>query len=457
MIMNKLVYRINILPLFAVLLFGACRQVNKKDHVDATLLRNVTLIDGNGKTPQEGVDILIQGDTIAAIGKGLDTTKTKAIDLTGKTIIPALICTHAHLGTLKGTRTTADNYTRENILRQLKRYQDYGVLHVQCMGTDRPLLFENQLYDSLRNGLLPGARMFSAGYGFNTPSTAPLSPNFWMDRLFRPVNIEAVRAEMDTLANLPTDIVKMWVDDFGGTAPKMAPEIYTAIIQEAHKSGKRVASHLYNQEDARNLVNAGLDIIAHSIRDQVIDDELVKLIKDKGVFYIPTLSLDEFAFVYAKQPEWINDPFFKAALEPGVLEMITSESYQRELRESPAYRRNKKGFEIALKNLKKLHDAGVIIAMGTDSGAFPIRAQGFSEHEELTLMVQAGLSPLQAITAATKNAAELLKIDRGYGTLIPGKVADLMVLGANPAENIKNTRKIEAVYKAGKLVSRGPF
>lgn len=199
-----------------------------------------------------------------------------------------------------------------------------------------------------------------------------------------------------------------------------------------------------------------MDIIGHSIRDSIIDDVLVQQIKAKGIVYIPTLSLDEFAYIYARKPEWVDDPFFKASLEPGVYEMITSEKYQNDLKNSPAYLRNIHALETALKNLKKLYDAGVLIALGTDSGAMPLRAQGFSEHLELELMVQAGLTPLQAITVATKNAAQVLKIDNKFGTVQKGKTADLLIVDGNPATNIKDTRKIVAVYKAGKEVSKGP-
>jgi len=266
-----------------------------------------------------------------------------------------------------------------------------------------------------------------------------------------------VPAMMDTVARLHPTLIKMWVDDFRGRFKKMDPEVYTMIIKQAHAHGLRVASHLYYLSDARKLVAAGLDIMAHSIRDSVIDDELLAEMKRRNVVYIPTLTLDEFAYVYAQQPEWINDAFFKAALEPGVYEMITSQKYQDDLKNSPDFDRNKQGFEIALQNLKKIYDAGITVCLGTDSGATPVRAQGFSEHLELELLVQAGLTPLQAITVGTRNAARLLNVDDQYGTLQRGKLASFIVLRENPAENIKYTRTIEAVYKNGVLVSNGPL
>lgn len=417
------------------------------------LIKNANLIDGTGSAAKQNIDILIKNGKIIAIQSGLKDPDAIQIDYKGKTIIPSLISAHIHIGTLKGNSATAENYTRENILRQLKRYQDYGVNTVLTMGTDRPLIF-NGFIDSTQAGLLPGARLYSAGYGFNTPDASPAS---WMNLLIRPTSADQVPGKIAELAKVKPTVVKMWVDDHGGKAVKITPEIYKAIITEAHKKGIPVASHLYNLEDARSLTESGLDIMAHSIRDKEIDADLLKKMKEKGVAYIPTLSLDEFAYIYARKPEWVDEPFFKAALEPGVYEMIVSQKYQDQVKNSPDFARNMNGFKVALINVKKIHDAGIPVALGTDSGAFPIRAQGFSEHLELELMVQAGLTPMQAITAATKNAAKVLKIDKSYGTLEKGKMADFIVLSENPEKNIRNTRKIESVWKDGKEVSSGPI
>ena len=194
------------------------------------------------------------------------------------------------------------------------------------MGTDHPMLFAGGLRDSSVKSLLPGARLYSAGYGFNVPQNVPKGGP--MEYVFRPETAAQVASEIDTLGALKVDVVKMWVDDFGGSTPKMKPEIYKAIIDEAHKRNIRVASHLYYLSDARKLVADGVDIIAHSIRDSLIGDALLQEMKAKHVAYIPTLSLDEFAYIYARRPDWIDDAFFKAALEPGVYEMITAPKFQ---------------------------------------------------------------------------------------------------------------------------------
>lgn len=421
------------------------------------LFRHATLIDGRGGQPLKDADILVKGDRIAAIGQGLKVAGAAVVNLEGKTMLPALISDHVHVGLIHGPQGAGETYTREHILGELAKYQDYGIGTIQVMGTDRPMLFDRGIRDSSQAGLLPGARLYSAGYGFGMPAGAP-PVEMGMTNVFRPTDASQVAAEMDSLVRVKPDMVKLWIDDFGGKyKAKMSPAVYGAIIREAHARGLRVAAHVYYLSDARSLVGDGVDILAHSIRDSVIDDGLLAAMQARHVAYIPTLSLDEYAYIYARRPEWIDDAFFKASLEPGVYALITSKEYQDNLQHSPAFARNMAAFEIALQNLKKIFDAGILVCLGTDSGAMMLRAQGFSEHLELQLMVQAGLTPLQALTAATQRAAQLLHIDGQIGTLEKGKIADLLIVDGNPATDIRDTRKIVAVYKAGTLVSKGPL
>lgn len=418
------------------------------------LFKNFTLIDGNGGNPVAGTDMLVEGGKIIELGKGLKAPGAEVIDLQGKTLIPALSSAHVHIGTLKGNATNAENYTKENIIRQLRKYADYGVLNVLSMGTDRPVLFENDFYGEVRKGVPGGARMFSAGYGFGVHKGAPpFGPG--MDMIYRPSTPEEVEDNVAELAELKVAAVKIWVDDFGSKMPKMEPAIYKKIISEAHKHDIKVVSHAYYLSDARRLVADGVDVIGHSIRDSLIDDNLLKQMKLKNVVYIPTLALDKYSYAYADSPEWISDDFFRKSLEPGVLEMLTSEKYKTGQKNSPSYNRNQHAFEMGLKNLKRVHDAGVMVAFGTDSGANPVRTQGFSEHLELELMVQAGLTPLQALTIAAGNSSKVLKLDKDLGTLQTGKAADFIVLGADPLANIRNTRKIEGVYRGGERMNNG--
>ncbi|AWO00638.1 amidohydrolase [Chitinophaga alhagiae] len=450
MLQKVLFYAILVLPCMI-----ACSSRETASRKGKVLLKDLTLIDGTGRAPQPHMDVLIVGDTIAAVGQGLTEENATVISCSGKTAMPALISAHVHVGTLKGTTAGAANYTRENILRQLTRYQQYGVLQVLAMGTDRPLLFENNLYDSLLNGALPGARLHSAGYGFAAQGGTPPPVN-GMDRVNRPANAMQALQQVDSLAALGVQTIKMWVDNYSG-GPGMNAAVSRALILAAHRHGMKAAAHLFYKADAEQLVADSIDIIAHSIRDKEVDDTLLTRLQSQEIIYIPTLALDKFAYSYGETPAWTNDEFFRRSLEPGAYELLTDTAYRRRTRESAGYQRSKAAFEMALKNVYKIHKAGILVALGTDSGASAPRAQGFSEHLELELLVQAGFTPLEAITAGTLNAARALRVDDRYGTLAAGKVADLLILHADPAASITNTRRIAAVYKAGEEVSKGPL
>lgn len=236
----------------------------------------------------------------------------------------------------------------------------------------------------------------------------------------------------------------------------MKPEIYEAIIEEAHKQHLRIAAHIYHEEDAQRLVDLGIDVIAHSVRDAEIPDTLVEEMKRKHVAYLATLALDDFAVAYGDDPPWLDQPFFRDALEPGAYDMITSPAYKQSVQSNRIAISERSALPIALKNLKKVYDAGVLVALGTDSGANPVRFFGFSEHIELQLLVQGGLTPLQAITVATMNGAELLRAAHEIGSLSPGLRANFVVLDKDPTIDIRNTESIVSVWKNGKKVSDGP-
>ena len=419
---------------------------------EAIMLKNVTLVDGSGGPAQKNINMLIKEGKIVSISKDAAKSDARVIDMSGKTIMPLLTNVHGHLGMSKGTTTGADNFTREQIGKELQRYQSYGVGTVVSMGMDKELIFS--IRDDSRSGKLLGALVYTAGYGFRSPlGSRPQEAG--MERIYRPTTPEEAVANVKELAALKPDVIKMWVDDQGGTVEKIRHDVYKAIISEAHKYGIRVAAHLFYLEDAHALLDAGVDIFAHSIRDKEVDDTLIAKMKAKGIVYIPTLTRDAYEFIYGTAQPWINDPFFKASLEPGVYEMITSSEYKNRILNNPRYQKNKDAYNMALKNLKKLHDAGVLVAMGTDSGAQPVRAQGFSEHLELQLMVEAGLTPLQAITVATRNASNALRL-KDQGVLSPGMRGDFIVLNSNPENDIKATQAIQAVWKNGVEVNRGP-
>lgn len=429
---------------------AACQQPSVTSGSDKyTVIKGVTLIDGNGGNPFENVALVFRGDEITAIlkpGKDSFPAGATVIDATGKTVMPTLINAHGHLGLLKDTTAVAQNYTPENITRQLKKYAAYGVGAVLSLGTDQEAIWA--LRDSSRQEKLPGAIIYTAGYGFGVENGGP--PVSFASKVFRPRTPEDAAVDMKQLAPHKPDFVKMWVDDFNGSMPKMTAAIYDTIIKCAHAHGLHVAAHVYYLEDARHLIDNGVDVIAHSIRDQIISDSLIGTMKSKGIYYIPTLTLDQYSFAYAADTvPWINDPFFKNSLEPGVYEMLTSPAYKAKAKKDKDLQKKMYAFHTAEANLLRLHAAGVKVCMGTDSGAQLARTQGFSEHLELELMVLAGLTPLQAITCATKNAAEMLHVEGETGTLEVGKKASFIVLDKNPMDNIKNTRTISQVWING--------
>lgn len=420
-----------------------------------TVLKNVTVIDGSGGSPRHNAALVIEGQKIRAVTDANDAAPVGAavVDLYGKTIMPEIINTHGHLGLLKGTKLSADNYTEENIERQLLQYQDYGVGAVCVMGTDHDQAYAWRAESHA--GTRPGALIYTAGRGFGVPGGLPPLAG-GMTSAYRPTTPEEARKDVQELATHHPDFVKLWVDDFWGQYPKMKPEIYAAIIDEAHKQHLRAAAHLYHEQDAQRLVDLGIDVLAHSVRDAEIPGALIAEMKRKHVSYIGTLALDDFAIVYEDDPAWLNQPFFRDALEPGSYEMITSPAYKQSVRNNKVTGFERTALPIGLKNLKKVYDAGILVALGTDSGASPVRFFGFAEHTELQLLVQAGLTPLQAITVATKNGAQLLGASDEIGSLSPGHKADFIVLDKDPSADIQNTESIASIWKNGTKVSDGP-
>jgi imidazolonepropionase-like amidohydrolase len=214
-----------------------------------------------------------------------------------------------------------------------------------------------------------------------------------------------------------------------------------------------LAAHIYDLDDAKAIVQAGVDIIAHGVRDKPIDGEFIDMMKARSVWYIATIVLDDTNFVFAEQPSWMREPYFQRALHPAVRARLDDPAYRERTLAAPATAKNRAAVATNKQNLKALLDAGVRIGFGSDSGV-GLRIPGVAEHRELTLMVEAGLIPMQAITYATSNSAALLKLD-DRGVLAAGKFADLVVLDADPSSPIANTTKIHAVWHRGKKAA-GP-
>ena len=416
------------------------------------VLEGARLIDGTGKPARDNAALVIDGDKITAVGTAGKLARPKGarvVDVHGRTIMPGLISAHSHVGLVTGTANRADAYTREAVQNAALQYEQYGVTSVVTLGLNRDLVYE--VRDQQRKGAVPGAQIFTAGRGIGVLNGTPPQP-VAPDQVYHPATADDARAAVREMAGHHVDIVKLWVDDNLGKFTKMPPEIYRAVIDECHKHKLRVAAHVFYLADAKALVAAGVDVLAHSVRDLPVDDELIRAVKSRGVFYIPTLSVDESFFIFAEQPEVMNDEFFKHAVPPELITMFLSKEYKDKVAANPAVPKEKAAFAVALRNVKALHDAGVQVAFGTDSGALPERIPGWGEHHELELMVRAGLSPMDAIVAATQKSAALIKAgDRG--TLEPGKRADFVVLAADPIADIRNTRQIVSIWHGGREIA----
>jgi imidazolonepropionase-like amidohydrolase len=415
------------------------------------VLSHVRLIDGTGRAPVPDATLVIEGNRIAAIHRGKFTAPANArvLDLQGDTVIPGLINAHGHLAQIQDGQNTPAAYTPEHVMEALRQYESYGVTTMLALGLNRDLLYS--IRQQQREGKLDGATVFTADRGIGVPEgmPGPKPP----DQNYQPANVQEARTAVDEMAQRHADFVKIWVDSGYGTRPEMRPEVYQAVIEEAHKNHLPVAAHVYYLADAKALIRAGVDVLAHSVRDQPVDGELVALMKRHKVSYLPTLTVDESFYIYAEHPAFMQLDFFKQSLPAVTLSMLTSDAYVKQVRQDPNTGKHKADFRMGQKNLKTLYDAGVHIGFGTDSGAYPVRIPGFSEHRELEDMVQAGLTPMEAIQCATRNNAELLHIADRRGTLEVGKRADLIVLAANPLENITNTRHIVTIFHDGRQVN----
>ncbi len=437
-------------PLLFLLLL--LQNVEAADTASQTIvLSHVRLIDGTGAAPKENVFITIRGGKIVDISNANSKAPAGArvIDYSGKTVMPGLINAHGHLALVCGTENSAMCYTRENVIAELRQYERYGVTSMLSLGVNRDLIY--QVRAEQRAGKLDGATVYSADRGIGVPDGAPPLPHA-PDQLYQPSAPAEARADVDAMASRHADFVKIWVDNLHGTKPSMDPAVYRAVIDEAHHDKLRVAAHIYYLADAKAVVADGVNVLAHSVRDQLVDQELLSAMKQRGVYYIPTLTVEASSFMFVEHPEWKNDPFLQKAVSPELLNLLTGAEAEQKMEHDPNVAGKKRDFATDEKNLKLVYDAGVKVGFGTDSGAIPSRVPGFAEHHELEMMVQSGLTPMQAIMCATKTNAELLGIENTTGTLTVGKQADLIVLNGNPLDDIRNTQKIVAIYHAGREV-----
>ncbi len=376
------------------------------------------IIDGTGKPAIDKATIVVRNGRIEAVGASVKVPAgAQRVDAAGKTIIPGLISSHSHV----------------NQLSDLGVYARYGVTSVFSLGGDKEIEMRDQTRAEQQTPGLKRTRLFIAG-----PIPTSKTP-------------EEGRKAVDAIAAAKTDIVKIRIDDQLGAVTPMQPDVYAAIIQEAHAKGMRIAVHIVKLADAKAVLRLGADYIAHSVRDQDVDDETIALLKKNNAFYNPTLMREVSTFVYADKPAFMDDPLFLRDANREQVAKAREPAFQDAMRTNKGAMWYRDHLPVAMRNLKKLEDAGVQVVMGTDTGP-DYRFQGYFELLELEYMTKAGLTPMQAIVASTSMGARCLHMSDQLGSLEPGKWADLMVLAGNPLDDIRNLRKIDSVWIAGNRV-----
>jgi imidazolonepropionase-like amidohydrolase len=428
--------------------------VAAQPRVDLALIDGTVItVDGRGTVAQA---IAIGSGAIVAVGTSAEITAragagARVIDLEGKTVMPTLISTHGHPGFQKGVTYAAANYTRDTVMNDLNRALYFGISVVQSQGIERGDVLYRIRSDQAA-GTLGGAKLLVAGRGIGAPNAGPGAAAY--AGIAYEITTEAeARRTVEELAASEVDIVKIWVDDRNGRAPRLSPALYRAVIDAAHQRGLRVNAHVFYHADAEGLVAAGIDGLVHMVRDIEMSDALVAEIVERKIYVNANVSSPRRA-AQVGTPVWLTpaDPMLRLLTEsvtPDAIAKMQAAFRQRDPQAAAAARER---YAILERNLAKLGAAGANVVLGADTGVED-HLFGLAEHLELQAMVDAGMTPAQAVVAATSRAAEYLHLD-DRGSLVPGKRADLLVLDANPLDDIVNTRRISRTFINGVEIDR---
>jgi len=389
-----------------------------------TVLKGATLIDGSGAAPQSNVTIVIENGRIRDLGAGVTAPAgATMIELAGKFVVPGIINGHGHVGPAPRDR-------------QLRQYALYGVTTTTSMAADPDDIVDYKAKQ--KAGDLRGARILTVRYRFTTLAQGGYDYK----------TPEAARHKVDEIATHGADFIKVWIDGQGGRGPKLSREFVAAVFDQARKHGKLTMAHIVGLADARMVVDEGANMLVHNVRDQDIPADFLATLKARNVSVISTLAREEGMFRAGGGTT--DNPFFTKGLTPEQLAGLNKKLDT--LTNDPERAASIRAFEQDKINVKRLFDAGVRLGFGTDSGGASERyfIQGYYEHRQMELLMQAGLTPMQVIQSFSKNNSEMFGIDKDFGTLAKGKAADLLVLAKNPLDDIANMRTFEAVYLGGK-------
>lgn len=418
-----------------------------------TVFQGARLITGDGRAPIENSAFIVENNQFTRVGRQGELqipAGAARVDLTGKTVMPAMVDVHSHLGFLDMANATMskDNFTRENLTDHLERYAYHGFAAVCSFGTDM-----GDLPFQMRDEIIPHAALYrTVGRGLAWPGSGPGDPSR-NDVPYAVTTEEEARAAVRDLAPKKPHFVKIWVDDRNGTKQKLTPPLFRAAADEARKLGLPSVAHVFDLADAKELVKAGVEGFTHMVRDQLVDEEFMALLKKRpNVWFTPNLGgmnrEIQTGAANRGKPRWADEPLLYETIPPQVIKRRLDQ-----LARTPAATGGNPGRVWDLQNTSKLKAAGVRLALGSDAAGDSNRWIGLTAHMELENFVAAGFTPAEAIVAATRTAAEVLRLNQ-LGMVATGKSADFIVLDANPLENIANTRKIAKVYLRGQEVDR---